>query len=709
MLVSLDNLAQLDEVLLGGIYRTSRRLLRAGETDSIYTALLDGLIENLGCAGAAFYQPGPDATGLGLLRTAGAIGDRWPTWLEADHQWLRGVGEARDADGPSVASAWVASEARLYGLLVATWPEGQLRAVERGMAVSMLAEDAAQALTRFAGPPKPNTGAWESEKLFVTLRRVIDLGLLAGGLLDRQLPNILGEILDRLECGGAGLFLYDEPHDQLELALTVQAATRRLDQPKACLWHKPYLAQALAQAMATLAKDIALQRGLNKTDPNTAAALQATLTRLGVGELVNLPLTIEGRTEGVLQVTVPAGQVFEAHQVQVLKLVAHQLAASLAGTQTFAQIRADHDRARAVIEASNDALLMLDEHSRTVIINRRARFFFGLSERDLVGKRFDQLGLLFSQAFDDGQPFNLWLGHLLASPHERALREFNLLRPERRLLQCFSAPVLDRQERYLGRMLVFRDITREREVERMKNDFVSIVSHELRTPLTSMHGALQLLLGKPGGRPGVGAGLTEQAHQLLSVSLSNTERLVRLVNDILDIARMEQGGIKLRRERIAPDELCRVATIELGGFARTRTVSLDLNLGSGLPAVLADRDRALQILINLLSNAVKFSRPGQRVLLSAQRDEQMVCFTVRDWGRGIADEHQLRIFEKFQQIDSSATRDTGGTGLGLAISKALVEEHGGHMWLESTLGVGSSFSFTLPIVPEAVQLDPEQD
>jgi PAS domain S-box-containing protein len=361
---------------------------------------------------------------------------------------------------------------------------------------------------------------------------------------------------------------------------------------------------------------------------------------------------------------------------------------------------------RALVDASNDALLLLDSQGRAILINRRAKYFFGLAERDVIGRSAAQLRAMFTMIFEDGAAFDAWLTPLLASAEERAVREFRVLRAEPRLLQCFTAPVVHQQEQLLGRLLVFRDITREREVERMKNEFVSLVSHELRTPLTSIRGALQLVLGRTGaGAPAVGAppplspllSLPPRTRELLAISLNNSERLIRLINDILDISKIEQGPISLRRVSLDPGELCRVAAQGVAAFASSRGITIDLVLPDELAPISADRDRALQVLTNLLSNAIKFSIAEQRVTLSAEAVHGAICFAVRDQGRGIAPEHHARIFEKFQQIDSSSTRDVGGTGLGLAICKALVEEHGGRIWLDSATGKGATFAFTLPL------------
>jgi CheY-like chemotaxis protein len=200
--------------------------------------------------------------------------------------------------------------------------------------------------------------------------------------------------------------------------------------------------------------------------------------------------------------------------------------------------------------------------------------------------------------------------------------------------------------------------------------------------------------------------LQPRTRELLTISLNNSERLIRLINDILDISKIEQGPIPLRRVSLDPAELCRVAIQGVAAFAASRGITIDLIVPDGLPPIGADRDRGLQVLTNLLSNAIKFSNSGQRVTLLAEAAPGTICFAVRDLGRGIAPEQHARIFEKFQQIDSSSTRDVGGTGLGLAICKALVEEHGGRIWLDSAPGKGSTFAFTLPLATGAKPAKP---
>ncbi|NJN19771.1 MAG: response regulator [Oscillochloris sp.] len=434
-------------------------------------------------------------------------------------------------------------------------------------------------------------------------------------------------------------------------------------------------------------------------DDATPAEIVAALRQLGAGGLLTASLRTVGRSIGVLQLALlhqerPPGVV----EAALVRALAAQIAVAIENAQVLTRTRADQERTSAVVDATNDAILMLDEHRRVMVINRRARFFFGLSEHELIGKDYDQFSAIFGRIFEEGRQFNNWLRQLLRSDRERAVEEFHTTGSDSRLLQCFSAPVVDRHDHLLGRLLVFRDVTREREVERLKSEFVSTVSHELRTPLSSIQGALQLVLGNPHlQRPGLADNLPPRAHSLLTISLNNTARLIRLINDILDVAKIEQGRVTLQRDAVEAERLCRSACDEVAALSGEREITIDVRVAPNLPPVFADYDRAVQVLVNLLSNAIKFSANSQRVEVRASRDGNYVCFAVQDWGRGIAQLDQARLFQKFQQVDSSSTRETGGTGLGLAISRALVEEHGGRIWLESEEQQGSTFSFSLPI------------
>jgi signal transduction histidine kinase/DNA-binding response OmpR family regulator len=232
------------------------------------------------------------------------------------------------------------------------------------------------------------------------------------------------------------------------------------------------------------------------------------------------------------------------------------------------------------------------------------------------------------------------------------------------------------------------DVSRYRRVERLKDEFVSVVSHELRTPLTSIRGALGLVAG------GVTGPLSDRSQRMLDIAVANTDRLVRLINDILDIERMESGKLSLDRQAWDAADLAAQAAAEMRTMADEARVRLQVAATDR--RVLVDRDRIIQTLTNLLSNAIKFSPQGSTVWLTAEPDSDQVRFVVHDEGRGIPADKLEAIFGRFQQVDSSDARQKGGSGLGLAICRSIVQQHGGRIWVQSSPGQGSSFSFTLP-------------
>jgi len=233
-----------------------------------------------------------------------------------------------------------------------------------------------------------------------------------------------------------------------------------------------------------------------------------------------------------------------------------------------------------------------------------------------------------------------------------------------------------------------QDITERYELERAKDEFTSVVSHELRTPLTSIRGSLGLL------ESGVLGELPEKGRRMVEIAVQNTDRLVRLINDILDIERINSGQIDMRPASCDSGELIARATESVSAIAAAAGVTL---VTDAAPLRLwADCDRVIQTLTNLVGNAVKFSPAGSSVRISCSRQDEEVLFEVCDEGRGVPAENLESIFERFGQVDASDSRKSGGTGLGLAICRSIVEQHGGRIWASSAPGAGATFSFLLP-------------
>jgi two-component system sensor histidine kinase VicK len=246
----------------------------------------------------------------------------------------------------------------------------------------------------------------------------------------------------------------------------------------------------------------------------------------------------------------------------------------------------------------------------------------------------------------------------------------------------------------VGVVVAFTDTTERRALDRMKDEFISTVSHELRTPLTSLRGALGLLAG------GALTTRPEKSQQMLEIAISNTDRLVRLVNDILDLERIGSGKAELQLDLCSVEDLFRRAVT--AQQARTPRPNIRIFYAANGVTVSADPDRILQALNNLISNAIKFSPPGSEIHLTARNlDDNEALIEVEDQGRGIPVEKLENIFDRFQQGDASDSRSKGGTGLGLAICRSIITQHGGRIWATSTPGNGTVVHFTLPIKPSS--------
>jgi PAS domain S-box-containing protein len=357
------------------------------------------------------------------------------------------------------------------------------------------------------------------------------------------------------------------------------------------------------------------------------------------------------------------------------------------------------NRLRSILESVGEAIVMVDKRGRCVVANHRVGGVLGVAAEQVMGKSIHELRALCSRVFQGGAGLQWRPGPDGGLPIEILTATIETHESHPRVFHEFSAPVQNDGGQVIGRIYVYRDITKETEVDRMKNDFIATVSHELRTPMTSIKGSLGLVLG------GVAGPVDGEVKELLTIAQNNTDRLIRLINDILDISRIEAGKMEIKKGPLSLHEAVMRAVRELEGFAAQRSIHVTPVVPDDMPRAMADADRVQQVMVNLLSNAIKFSDVGGVVTVTAGHGSGEVWVRVEDAGPGIAPEHQEMIFAKFHRVDNASTRRTGGTGLGLAICKAIVEDHGGRIWVESEVGKGSAFSFTLPVEAELRPLD----
>ena len=236
-----------------------------------------------------------------------------------------------------------------------------------------------------------------------------------------------------------------------------------------------------------------------------------------------------------------------------------------------------------------------------------------------------------------------------------------------------------------------RDIRKEKEIDKMKSEFISIVSHELRTPLTSIKNAVSIILGGTAGE------VTQNQERFLSMVLRNIDRLAGIINDLLDLSKLEAGKVEMRFQEVDLNEPLDVVISSLRLQAEKKSIIITKEIPVGLPKVYGDKDKIEQIFINLINNAIKFTPEKGHIHVSARLvHEDFIEVCVEDTGIGIPEEKLDKVFDRFHQISESLTRETGGTGLGLPIVKGIVEGHKGSIRVESKVGKGSGFIFTLP-------------
>lgn len=351
------------------------------------------------------------------------------------------------------------------------------------------------------------------------------------------------------------------------------------------------------------------------------------------------------------------------------------------------KLRKSEEQFRCFVETTNEWIWSIDREGKVLFSNEGVHEILGYSPEQIVGNSI-YLFVENGQKEEWEDEFRLlaskrkgWVGRLYPWKHKSG---------EIRWLESNAEPILDNQKELVGYRGADRDVTSQKELDEVKKEFISTISHELRTPLTSILGALGLILGKSKEE------LSEKTIHLMTIAYTSSERLIRLVNTILDIEKMEVGKFQLNLQLVDIDDIVKEAVVGDKFYSEKYKVSLRINKLSGGLKVMVDRDRILQVISNLLSNACKFSSDGEEVLISVEELEKTVRVSIQDFGAGIPDKFKPFLFQKFAQYSSSMLKSIGGSGLGLVISKNIIEGHKGTIGFTSQEGEGSTFYFDLP-------------
>jgi NtrC-family two-component system sensor histidine kinase KinB len=365
----------------------------------------------------------------------------------------------------------------------------------------------------------------------------------------------------------------------------------------------------------------------------------------------------------------------------------NQMAAQLARyhEMNIEQIISEKSKGEAILASIEDGLVVFDTDLKVTGINPAARRMLNLEFAELSAMRCSDI--LPASNVCDLIMKTVETGVQPSVPEE--MRIVTLPEGERSRHYLFSVTTIRGKERSLsGIVLLLRDVTRLKEVEQLKSEFVMAASHELRTPLTSTGMSIDLLLEH------AAEGLAEKDRELLHAAHEEVQRMKALVNDLLDLSKIEAGRIELEFDNIPVQTLFEHVQVVFQGQMEEKQVELTAELGGDLPKIRVDANKMTWVLTNLISNALRYVSEGGHIRLMAKKVGDHVHLSVRDDGPGIPPEYQAKIFQKFVQVKG---REAGGSGLGLAICKEIVRAHGGTIWVESTPGHGSTFTFTVPV------------
>ena len=556
----------------------------------------------------------------------------------------------------------------------------------------------------------------EKQRTEETLRRInaeLDaLNATTLGLLNRLNPE---ELFKRIIARAAALlntphgFLYVVESEQQELVM--RAGVGRYTE---YLGHRLTRGQGMSGAVWEIGEPMVLddysqwvnrQPGFEWVRAQVCLPLRVGLTIVGVIGLVYLEpgryfskeaIELLGRFGQLASLALENARLYD----QVHQELQERQHADQQLQETLTEIERAQTKANAIFDATTDSMLLLAPNQTILAVNRSfCEHFFGSDPRKAFGHPLTDYQAEAQRLFDPPTALQELIAQTIADTEQSFTQNIEQRAPQRRVIQLFSTPVRTKTAEHLGRLYVFRDVTKEREVDRMKSEFVSMVSHELRTPLTSIKGYVDLL------QTGEVGELANEQREFLDIVKTNTDRLVELINELLDISRIEAGGVELKRAALDLPRLVQQVADAMLPQLRAKQHRLTLDLASDLPAVWGDRDRVIQILTNFVSNAHKYTPAGGSITISARAAGDHVRVDICDTGIGLSHEDQQQLFSKFFRAQNRATQEVVGTGLGLAITRSLIEMHGGEVWVESEPGKGSTFSFTLPTA--SVALEPE--
>lgn len=508
---------------------------------------------------------------------------------------------------------------------------------------------------------------------------------------------VVQQLSDYFHVEAGSLLLVDEATGDLEFVMTIEGSEEKLAGIRVPAG-QGVVGHVVRTGQWEIVDDVSTDpRFYRKVSDDTGF-----LTR----SILCVPMIAKGRVIGAIELLNKIDGDFDAEEALRLMRMAAFIAVAIENARLFQQVAAGRDRMAAILHSTADGILMADLHGVIQLANPLAAQVCDCDEGALLNRRIDDVvAELQARAHETTVPS--W-SNQDAAPIQ--ISDLSLRSGSHRFVRLLRLPVYDAQDAQHGELLIIRDITQERELEQLREDYTHMLVHDLRAPLTSIMNGIMMM------QRGLGGPVTNQQQELLSIAYQGSQTMLELVNNLLDISKMEQGQMTLDLKPLPIFSVIDQAVERLLTLANTRGISIEQRLAANLPPIEADSDKMVRVLQNLLDNALKFSPSGATVTIGAfmtggdhtppedaplqssfGATEHLVVW-VQDRGPGIPAAYFERIFEKFGQVRGRKVR---GTGLGLTFCRLAIEAHTGRIWVESTEGAGSIFAFALPVRRES--------
>jgi PAS domain S-box-containing protein len=431
--------------------------------------------------------------------------------------------------------------------------------------------------------------------------------------------------------------------------------------------------------------------------------------------LIIAPLIVDLENYGVMTISDERPGFFTEEHLRLVDTAAGQVARAISNAQLYTYVsqtaqelgeslrreQEEASKSQAILQSIADGVVVTDARGRIILVNSAAGHILGTRRRAMLGQDVRNVfAILESGAREEMLKAMEALAANPTAHRESPTVIRSKLAMEQTIVSSYMAPVFTSSEQFVGIVTVFRDITREVQADIAKTEFVSTVSHELRTPLTSIKGYADLLMA------GAVGPLTEDQARFVNIIHNNANRLTALINDLLDISRIESGRVKLDFQPLQMRDMIQDVVESLRAQIEAKGLVLRVNMPEDLPLVQGDRERLTQVMNNLVSNAYRYTPEGE-VVITVSEMEGALRTDVSDTGIGIVSEDQSKIWDRFFRATHPLVEEVGGTGLGLSIVKMFVEMHGGRIWVDSEPGRGSTFTFILPTIETAVPKESE--